>query len=175
MSSQHPFIKKLNERNLCTWYILPLIELNVASFGNSNFINSFIVTGEYQICVQVADMQLCLHNLDSYYFHGVLMRDHKDYLIFNIPAEWHDDYRLFVEGKFTKMSDLAKEIIKEGSGLKYDFPEDDEIITDSILMALDRHPSLLKKWSEILNVPDERNFPENLLSAPDEKSFINLT
>lgn len=169
-----PFIEKLNEKHLCSWYILPLLDLNVEAFGFSNFVNGYQVKGTYLIAIQVLDMHLCADTLLSQHYEYGSSLEHNDYLLFQIPAEWRKDYEMFLSGKYSKMSEEAKQKIREMSGLKYEVADEcGNKLTDAILMALDNHPVLRRKWVELINTTDYW-IPEELLSPPAESSFITI-
>lgn len=55
-----PFIEKLNEKNLASWYMLPLMDLSVKSFGESNFVDAYQVKGKAMIVVAVKHFKFCL-------------------------------------------------------------------------------------------------------------------
>jgi len=169
-----PFIEKLNEKNLCTWYVLPLLGLNADMFGTSNFRNSYLVKDQNLIVVEVVDARLSLLAAHSLYYQSAIFAEAADYLVFDIPDKWDWDMRMFKAGKYTKMSDEAKQTIKMLSGLNYEIEgEDEQRFTDSILMALDNRNELRTKWMEIL-ATQERHLPDELLSPPADASFINL-
>jgi len=169
-----PFIEKLNEKHLCSWYILPLLDLNVEAFGISNFVNGYQVKGTYLISIRVLDMHLCAETLLSEYYDSGVTIGNNDYLLFQVPAEWRKDYEKFLSGKYSKMSEGAKQKIRDMSGLKYEVADENgNKLTDAILMALDNHPVLRRKWVELINTTDQW-IPEELLSPPAESSFITI-
>ncbi len=169
-----PFIQKLNEKHLCSWYILPLLDLNVEAFGHSNFINSYLIHGKRSVAVHVADPNLCLHTVEHPCYVETISNMDRDFLIFEIPTMWAADLRRFIQGRYTKMSDEAKQKIRELCGLKYEVKDSaGNLITDAILMALEQHESLKNKWMEVLQVRED-DLPEELLSPPSHSSFIIL-
>lgn len=176
-----PFIQLLKEKNLCSWYILPLIDLNpfmFRKFNNSkeqlNFINAYMVRGENQIAVTVKDNTYSSHIYRHSCFNVMYTEYGIDYQLFNIPRRWHSDVRKFIQGRYTKFSEEAKQKIKELSGLNYNIPDSVGMPrTDAILCALDRNQALVNKWMEVLNVP-EHVLPEELLSPPDHTQFITI-
>lgn len=96
------------------------------------------------------------------------------YFVFNIPACWVNDYQLFLEGKYSRMSDDAKHRIKELSGLKYEVADNlGNKLTDAVLMALDNHHALRSKWIEIIGTT-ELWLPAESLSVLKASSFIEL-
>lgn len=170
-----PFVLKLNERNLCTWYILPLVGLNPAHFLEANFIDSFLVKGKMQIAVQVADPNLCTSVMYSHYYDYLTdIGDDETYMVFTVDESWKEDYNNFLQGKYSKFSDAAKRYIRQISGLAYEVPGDDGFKhTSSILLALDQHETLRAAWAEELGIHKE-GLPEELLSVPGESCFIEL-
>jgi hypothetical protein len=176
-----PFIKKLNEYHLCTWYILPLLGLNVKSFGYDAFItrpvfvNSFIVMNREEcIAVEVTDMYMCPKEILQHHACVNVVHATNSYIIYQLPVEWKQDFRKFILGKYSKFSDEAKQMIREFSGLKYEVVDAaGNYLTDAILMALDRHHVLKQKWMEIIGTT-EQYVPEELLSIPSLSSFITL-
>lgn len=170
-----PFVQKLNERNLCSWYILPLIGMSVNSFQEANFINSFLVRGRMSIAVQVADVNLCRGLLYSYYYETAFeLQNGSTVLIFYIDERWEADYALFLEGKYSKLSEDAKDMIRQLSGLDYRVAQDDgSYATDAVIMALDKDVVLKEVWMQLLDVR-ENSMPNDYLSPPGNDSFINL-
>lgn len=170
------FLDILNEHNLCTWYILPWLGMNFNSFGGlDNFVNSYLVRGRMKIAVKVLDEKLCSLLREHPNYRGSLYRgeENTSILVFNIPDRWKDDYELFLQGKYSRMSEAAKTLIRRGSGLKYEVKNEKGIpISDSVLLALDKHPVLRKKWLEILG--SDTQLPEELIDAPKDRWFIDL-
>jgi len=169
------FLITLNEYNLCTWYVLPWLGMNFNSFGKENFINSYLIRGAMKVVTKVLDKELCPAVAEHPNFRGSLYRaeEQTTLLVFNIPEMWTEDYRKFLDGKYSQMSEEAKSRIRRISGLRYEEKNDKgELITHAALMALDRHPSLRKKWLEILG--SDTQLPEELISVPGDQCFINL-
>jgi len=169
-----PFVEKLNEKNLCTWYVLPLLGLNPEIFGLSNFDNAYLIKNENLIVVKVIDAQLAMVASCSNYYKSVIFNKTHDYLVFEIPDKWLADLQMFLTGKYSQFSEEAKRIIKTSSSLTYEVLDESQIPhTDAILMALDNRSELRNAWMEILQV-QEIHLPDELLSPPAESSFINL-
>jgi hypothetical protein len=170
----NPFLEKLNEKNLSTWYMLPLIELSVKSFGEFNFINSYQVTGKAIVAVSVRDPKLCSAVRSNQYFKKLIEMKDISHFLFDIPEYCRNDYRLFLEGKYSRMSDGAKQKIRKLSGLKYEVEDSvGNKLTDAIIMALDNHQVLRNKWKEIIGT-SEYWLPEESLSVLKEASFITI-
>lgn len=167
------FVLMLNERNLCTWYILPLIGLNPSYFVDANFINSYMVRGQMKIAVEVADVEFCQNLLSIGCFDKVVEGKHHPLMVFNIHPDWKPDVELFIQGKYSLLSDEAKTCIIQGSGLTYQQFDGEHSYTSSILLALDKSPKLREVWKQELDVEGE-HLPDELLSIPAESCFIEL-
>lgn len=175
------FIAQLNEKNLCTWYLLPLIGLNCHSFGGGNFIDSYILSVESEptlrlLAVSVRDFRICKELVHHPRFYGnTTFEDGGTVMIFSIQEKWREDYQLFIEGKYSRMSIAAKEEIKQYSGLKYQVQESPDMtpITDAVLMALDKNTALKNYWLEELEIP-ESSLPDEYLSLPRPQTFLVL-
>ena len=128
----------------------------------------------YKIGVLVSDMSACIQVTTNPYYYGQFDTTEGHLLAFVIPEERKYDYKLFVAGKYSKMSRVAKDLIIKYSGLKYEVPDENgEKRTDAVLLALDKHIVLKETWMAILGV-FERDLPDELLSPPTSTSFINL-
>lgn len=170
----HPFVEKINEKNLCSWYILPWLGLSIADFGTANFINSFLVKDRMIIAVEIIDFHLCVSTTMNEYYWKAWEKEGKSFLLYDVPRCWEEDLQLFLEGKYSDLSAEAKDVIKQSSGLKYDVADKfGNLISDALILALDNHEVLKETWKEVLNVPGWA-LPEHLLSAPAESSFITL-
>ena len=126
------------------------------------------------VAVHVIDVQLCPQVLSNKFFRNEVLMGEDEYLLFNIPKWWRKDYYSFLLGQYSKMSEDAKQKIRELSGLKYEVPDTrGNKLTDAILMALDNHKVLRNKWIDVLGISDCW-LPEESLSILTEKSFITM-
>jgi hypothetical protein len=176
---QSEFIRKLNEYNLSTWFILPLLALNRQSFNLGNFIDSYITKDGKSLVIKVADLNICRITLEISSYPGLfefISIQEQDYLVFPIDARWRSDIELFILGKYSQFSAAAKSLIRLHSGLKYQVKDAaGNLITDALLMALEKHQSLKQKWIDELGLSNF-DFPEDaeLLSPPSKQCFIDL-
>lgn len=169
-----PFVEKLNEKNLCTWYVLPLLGLNPEIFGFSNFDDTYLTKNENFVVVKVIDAQLAIVASYSEHYKSVIFGKKYDYLVFEIPDKWNNDMQMFFAGKYSQFSEEAKQIIKTSSSLPYEVLDENQIPhTDAILLALDNRSELRAAWVRVLGTHDT-HLPNELLSLPAESSFINL-
>jgi len=80
------------------------------------------------------------------------------YIVFKIPVKWAPDVELFSQGKYSKMSEHAKDTIMTYSGLSSKRrTADGKIITDMKLLALSRNPMMMEMWKSILYTSKSRS------------------
>ena len=173
------FIQALNTHTLCTWYVLPFLELNKYNFQEANFIDSYLNRNGTLIAVDVCDWNLCPGVSTHKQFIKREDMERCDRLIFKRPEIWSDDMRFFLSGAYSKMSEYAKQKIRENSGLRYGITDaNGHRKTDAILLALDKSPKLKEQWEIELTTPYARGpeLPDNLelLSLPQERMFAEI-
>ncbi|SRR6266536_1630145 len=118
------FIRTINEHNLCTCYILPLIGLNKFSFEEANFIDNYITRDGKIIAVEVVDFNLCFEVRLNKHFVERKQKEYSEFLIFQIPDAWLEDVACYMRGEYSKLTEYAKELIRENSGLKYNVTDE---------------------------------------------------
>lgn len=171
------FVTTVLKTNLSTFYLLPLIYLNKFSFGQGNFIESYVNSSGTTLIVDVALLQMCHKDcLASPYLS--MKSDSADgysHLIYCLPPKWHDDFLRFKAGKFSEFSEEAKHLIREYSGLMVNMLRQGVYITDPRIRALDKSPLLREIWEielaclplpedlELMPVPPERVYRDILL------------
>lgn len=170
------FVQAITRHNLCTYYLLPLIHLNKVSFGEGNFIDSYVNSQGTILTVEVIDCSLCSRfrmythpqYLQKVYGHG-----NYDKVIYQLPSIWEWDFNIFKLGQYSKFSIAAKEQIVNYSGLPVDAWNDDgKPLTDARILALVKSPVLKRMWEldlaclplpddlELLDIPGDRNYKE---------------
>lgn len=174
-------IEELNRENLCTHFVLPLLKLNKFSFVASNFVNSYLhfdsESKTWSIIVQIIEPTYCHGKV---WLHPNLLQVYKDteyvYVQYYIVLRWYYDVETFLLGKFSEMSDPAKKMIRTYSGLpNREVAPNGAIVTDGRLLALDKSPVLKDMWDRIVH-PDTVNLDGmELLSIPDQRSYIDLS
>lgn len=173
-------IKELHSENLCTYYILPLSKLSKVDFSSAGFVNCYITQDFKRIAVRIMEPLLLNKNLMDHPDFSAIYRDNNTFLVmFRIRPNWKDDVRLFMEGKFSKMTNRAKDTIVRFSGLAYESKKNGKVVTDCRLLALEKHESLKSVWMDLLFPKESKKYqdhllPEELLSIPDpQKTLIN--
>lgn len=99
--------------NLNTYYILPLLNLSMSSYGEDNFIKSQITKyGEVVVFIKNKDEAGEYWN-HSNYGADVDEEDGTTMIVYNIPERFLEDYQMFLDSKYSKMSMFAKDLIKK--------------------------------------------------------------
>lgn len=179
MSKTHPLVSEFARYNLSTFYVLPLIELSMFSFGeNSNFINSYVSTDSKFIVVKVIEKLFLTQQLTM---HPNFVRTVEDngysLLVYSIPKEFEVDVELYKQGAYSLLSIEAKAMILKYSGLAVDEIVDGVNHSDPRILALERAKTLKDFWIELLydnsreSVLDDT---DELLSKPSSKAFIEM-
>lgn len=173
--------KPLQRDNITNYYMLPLLRLNKTSYGGvDNFINSYI-TKSAEIVVTIRDSSVA----GDYWNHSCYSTDYnmedQTVIVYDIPVEWYDDYLLFMEGKYSYFSPVAKDVIVQWSGLPYerqrrDLPRREDgtyrHTTSERLLALSKHPQLKENLEQRLGVTLDDT--AELLSIPHESNYFKL-
>jgi len=134
-----------NTHNIVTYYILPLLKFNYKTFGH------YYMTTELFPSLDGIKLKLMSGCREEFWKHDNYEVDYsvenETHAIFSIPREFKDDVVLISQGKYSKISDRAKLMIKNHSGLMYKSKIDNVIVSDKLLMVLDKDP-ILKQWIE---------------------------
>lgn len=169
------FVNAVTKHNLCTWYLVPLICLNKISFGQGNFIESYVNAAGDTLTIEVITISLvhpdCLNSM--YYLAKQENISKYALLWYYLPKRWKPDFERFKAGQYSKFSPRAKHLIREYSGLMInEYGDDGTRITDARIHALEKSPILRKAWEnelrclplspdmELLDVPPDRTYRE---------------
>lgn len=147
--------------NLCTYFILPLLDLNKDSY--KGFVNCFLSYNGKVI------VKLDNKPESSYWLHPEYVTDYTldgyTYIIYSIPPQHLQELNLFLEGRYSEYPAASKKIIYRNSGLEFNKNVGDQIITHNLLLVMAKHPNLrahlekelevmLPKSGELWNKPD---------------------
>lgn len=170
-------LRLLHKENLCTYFVLPLLGLNKASFSSeANFIDSYLSPDREFLLVKVLDTIFFEHRMhDHPNFIGVYKDDNgSNFVAYAIPARWGIDLFYFIQGKYSKMSTDAKEAIRTTSGLNYRVPPEigANPVTDIRLLALDKSEAVREMWEDMFKVVMDDS--QELLSVPSTNSFMTF-
>jgi hypothetical protein len=176
------------KNNLSTYYILPLLKLNMKSWGEDTFIKSQVTKfGEVVVFIK-NDTKVDYYNHDN--FAADVEEDQHIMVIYNIPTEFLEDYQMFLESKFSKMSNFAKDLIyshAKANGLKWNIPtgkfinvnrggitiSEQTVFSDAKLLALSLNADLKNQLEKDLDI--KIPIGAELMSKLQEKEFINLS
>lgn len=167
---------ELHRENLCTYFILPLLKLNKFSFVTPrNFVESYLHEEGTSIFVKLNDIHFFEHRMRLHAYYKAWWKDEqgKHYIQYSIPEQYQQDVQLFLQGKYSKFSAKAKEMIQIHSGLVFrSRDEKGTILTDTRLLALEKSPLVKRMWEERLAV--ELDDESELLSMPGDPKWRQL-
>ena len=170
-------LKEIHRENLCTYFVLPLLQIGKSRFADeSNFLDSYLTPDLQSILVSVAETTFFKARMENHPQYLATWSDKSggEYIQYSIPARWANDVLVFSEGKYSRMSVEAKEMIQKYSELQYRVRRsaDNVPITDIRLLALDRSIAVRELWEHYYDVciPEQ----QELLSGVDERSYIDL-
>lgn len=170
-------IDELRATNLCTYFILPLTGVNKLRFGGeANFLNSFLSMDGSLIYVEVYQPEFVVDALLPEH-RTCIDGNGKDYFELKVPEKFREDVILFMEGKYSEMSDTVKRIIREDSTLDNQVLKGTTRQTDVRLLALDKSSVLREYWESQLwdwSAQSHINDEMELLSKPDEFSYLTV-
>lgn len=169
-------LKAIYDCNLCTYYLLPLIRLNKFSFGANNFIQCYVSRDGLLLYVEVRDIPEFVYSRPDYL--GItILPSGSTALAFDLPAMWQYDVRAFMLGRYTELTDDAKECIYGYSGLVINQPIQGTNLlnTDSRILALDIDPTVRERLRSALSKELDVQIPigAELISVPSESNYID--
>lgn len=172
------FMDEWKKDNLCTYFVLPLLRLNKFSFISSNFIESYLTADGRCIIVHVYDTTLISRTVFNHpgYVGCVQNADNTIYIIYTLPPARYHDVQKFIEGKYSKMTETTKDLIRALSTLDYRYAGNDKaaITTDGRLLALERHPALREAYEREFQLDVRLSPDDELLNPPGPRSFIDI-
>lgn len=161
-------ITVMKNHNICSYFLLPLLGLSVTHFGD-NFENSYLSPDKDEIYVKVKDLSLLSYEQQQQ-FSLVVTAAGTEYLMFRFPDMWKKDLDIFKLGKYSEMSDEAKDMIMNYSGLLNNLSTTGML--DFRLAALRKEPVLAEMIAEQLDVSiDSVN---ELLEPPGERMYLTI-
>lgn len=102
-----------------------------------------------------------VRDLDNVYpgvwLHDQLLQEGDNCLVFVIPSKYKRDMQMFLQGRYSEMSEESKDCIRTFSGLSYRKEStlnngSKSYETDARLLALTKDPNLREKLEQELNV-----------------------
>jgi hypothetical protein len=157
--------------NLCSTYMLPLVGLNRLSFGETNFISSFVADDNTHLVIELRLITAAVNVHPCFRFD--FQRESKSYAVYEVPIQLRDTLKKFREGKYSEFSNEAKSLIRKKSGLKYKVPlTGGKYESARELLVLDKDKELRKVMEQDLSVKIHQD--AELASIPGEDNFFKL-
>jgi hypothetical protein len=144
-------VKRKIGHNICTYVVLPLCGTNSQEYHG------------FEQCWVSKDLKQVL----------VLFSGELDVL--DIPRLYMQDVKYFKEGKYSKLSNKAKDLILKNSGLIYNqrIVKDKRItVADALLLAIEKNQKYQKELEQRLEVHITDDM--ELFSIPKESEFIDI-
>lgn len=130
-------LRSISEKeNYATYLALPLLELSKFSFGEGNFMNSYL-TINGQICVLVKNIDQCGWPVEQHRCYRTDMPYHDGILIVFKPLKgFEQDILNILQGKYSQLSEKANTAIETYAGMHVDFPQQGGGTLTSRLIAI---------------------------------------
>ncbi|RYG49635.1 MAG: hypothetical protein EOO01_12295 [Chitinophagaceae bacterium] len=175
--NKNDILAALNKDNLTNYYVLPLLRLNKHRFpSEENFVDSYLDESRRTILVEVRNLAIIVTRMMGHpdYLASLTNDAGRCFIQFKIPEKWYPDVGIFLDGKYSKFSEEAKDAIRIHSRLPLQVrPEKDATPrTDTRLMAIDRNPQLIEFWQRELGV--ELDESDELMLMPGKGCFISM-
>lgn len=155
---------------ITNYFVLPLTTLNRSSFGDNNFINAYL-RSDNTVMVRLHEECIRHNSLPCYVADFHIENDHA--ILFKIESKYAKDLDLFRIGKYSQMSEEAKDMIIKYCGLNYRVPHPLKAgvtITDERLLALIRDDYFRSMMEMRLGVTFDDDM--ELFSLPSEEELI---
>ena len=147
-------VSTMLERNLCTYFVLPLLGFCYKDFGADNATDTYMSQCGRRIWVKVKDVNLVPIELRAAAIH-FYTDETAAFFCYLLPISWHYDIEHFLQGRYSRFSEEALDLIGRYSGLAYFSLENGDVYTDFRLQALYRTPKVLQMWKRHLYDEDE--------------------
>lgn len=157
--------------NLSNYFLLPFIKRASKDFAAGIFINSYLDIETFHLVVEVE--QLLVHYKDFTGFDFTVEKGTRVFIFYYIPLIFHDDVGRFVDGKYSKFSQLAKTHIKKYGKLPFKQLYGGEVEKSVWLHVIDKTDKLketleqqlgvtIGEYDELASKPDKNNFFHNI-------------
>lgn len=157
-------LKKLSKVNFSTFFILPLLDLGIDSFGKGVIIDTYISKDDYLLYVKVND-SFSFNDLILVpeYVSSFFIKEGEQMLCFRLDPKWHKDLDTFRKSKYKQLSPEAKKKIYKYSGLTFLKHQGDNMVTDIRIAGINRSQGGVNFVNSLLFGPKEQ-----LLTVDDE-------
>lgn len=157
--------------SIFNYFILPLIGLNKESFG-VNFKKTLLNKLSTMVYVKVNEFIINFNNNPNFLYTT------KDYYVFTIPVSYIEEAKKISSGKYSKLKETTKDLIRNKSGLANNTLIDGQYVTSKALLALSKHPALIEHYATDLGLTPNQTSKliikpsTELLDRPFEDDFI---
>jgi hypothetical protein len=157
--------------NLANFYLLPFIKRSNKDFSAGVFINSYLDIETFSIVVEVEAMYEHYKEFSHYDF--TLEKGSRVFIFYELPEVFHNDVGQFVDGKYSRFSDMAKTYIRKFGKLPIKSNAKGEITQSVWLHVIERTAKLretlqyelgetIEEYDELASKPNENNFFHNI-------------
>jgi hypothetical protein len=167
-----------NNDTVFSSYVLPLIGINKESLPTS-FETTLLDKNVRFIWVRVSNANSILYAKRNKYFDSVSELGDYVYYTFRVPDNFKEDIRLIAQGRYSKISELAKKTILNSLPVRVN-PKTKGRIHTKAALALNRHPALIDMLMKKLDLSLEEvheciiNPNTELISRPEPEDFIEF-
>lgn len=156
-------------QNLVNVFLLPLIKRSSKDFSDK-FINSYLDIETYHIVVEVTEVEDKFKEFPNYDY-SVKQREDKHFLFYELPEAFYKDIRMFIDGRYSEFSTLAKNYIRQYSKLPRRIIQNGEEEKSVWLHVIDKTEKLRRGLEDQLGVTIPKE--TELASKPNTNNFFH--
>ena len=142
------FLPRVDGDTVLNYYALPLVGTNRKYYG-ANFITTKVNKEGTVVFVQIKED---IYDPDDFPLKA--KEGDKLYLYFKVPTIFHQDMRKIIIGKYSEISEKAKNLIISNSGLQVNVRQGDEFFTSKLILALTKSKELKKYYYNKLKIKE---------------------
>jgi len=155
--------------NLANFYLLPFIKRSSKDFTAGDFVNSYLDIETFHVVVEVETMYD--HYKDFSHYDFTLEKGSRTFIFYYIPEIFHEDVGLFVDGRYSQFSDMAKTYIKKFGKLPVSSNAKGEITQSVWLHVIQKTDKLRESLQQELGVTLDHSV--ELASKPNKNNFFH--
>ena len=167
-------IKEMNRTSLVAVYLLPLLGMNMVTFGLNNYRDCLVTTDGEFILVKVGDLTYGEEPYHNRNYATSLTYNGEHYMVFFLSPKWRHTFEKFCQGKYSEFTERAKQTIIQNTDLMWQQETNRKgvITTDARLMAMYKNPELKALLEAQL---DEELGDGELMNPPRSEVFLDAT
>ena len=156
------------------YYVLPLIGIRFKDLKkNDNYIRTYLTNDCTTVLIEFKDLEEESYSTE---FVSIYIENGRFFQIYSVPDNFRSDMDLIARGKYSRISQKAKDTVMKLSGLPFNKLVNGKRVTSAPLLALNKSPELKKHQEEKLNVPmDKDAFGRTIqkVKIPDELDLFD--